>query len=73
MANVSDMQNVPVLIAGPSPYWINPFNRVVVHRWDANEGPQLAAAGYANGGVPVVLVPGTVAQFGQSGGGISIF
>lgn len=36
-------------------------------------GPLPSAGGYFRGGIPAPLIPVIVANFGQAGGGVSIF
>lgn len=63
----------PAVLMGP-PWWWNPLNHQIVIRNDAEAGASPAfAAGFLNGRVPADYITVIVADFGQAGGGISIF
>jgi hypothetical protein len=57
---------------GPPVFW-NPLNRAIGTKYETSRGPQVFIGSYVNGAVPYLAVTQIVAEFGQSGGGVSVF
>ena len=55
------------------PWHYDPFNTAIGTKNQDAVGPEPAPGGYFGGGTPVFLITTIVANYGQSGGGVSIF
>lgn len=79
MANLgsvgTDSQCHPTYSLSAQPYWWwNPLNHAVVKKGYGAEGSlDVDITGFTNGRVPAILVNIIVGDFGQTGGGISLF
>lgn len=56
-----------------APWWHNPYNRAIGTKNETNRGPQPGPTAFMNGRVPASQVPVIVGNFGQAGGGVTIF
>lgn len=69
--NLATVPSVAELL-GP-PWWWNPLNRAIGIKNQDSKGSVPGVASFLNGRVPVDYITIIVSDFGQAGGGVTIF